>query len=66
MASFGESLIPVDADGRPLTPAIARHDQRTRAEMRWLDEEFGEAALFLSIKAAVLGQPASRQGFTAV
>jgi xylulokinase len=42
----GEAVIPVDAEGRVLRPAILGMDTRTRAENRWLAERFGPKALF--------------------
>jgi len=42
----GEAVIPVDADGKPLRPAILGMDARTGAENEWLLETFGGEALF--------------------
>ena len=42
----GEAVIPVDADGRALRPAILGMDTRTTAENRWLAETFGANELF--------------------
>jgi xylulokinase len=42
----GEAVIPVDAEGRALRPAILGMDTRTRGENEWLAERFGAEALF--------------------
>jgi xylulokinase len=42
----GEAVIPVDAAGRALRPAILGMDARTEAENTWLKERFGAEALF--------------------
>jgi xylulokinase len=42
----GEAVIPVDAEGRALRPAILGMDTRTTAENAWLVETFGADALF--------------------
>lgn len=42
----GEAVIPVDASGRPLRPAILGMDTRTVAENAWLAERFGAQALY--------------------
>lgn len=42
----GEAVIPVDAAGRALRPAILGMDTRTTAENRWLVETFGAEELF--------------------
>lgn len=42
----GEAVIPVDAEGRALRPAILGMDTRTTAENAWLVETFGAEALF--------------------
>lgn len=42
----GEAVMPVDAAGRPLRPAILGMDTRTVAENAWLAECFGAAALY--------------------
>lgn len=42
----GEAVIPVDAAGRALRPAILGMDTRTTAENAWLAETFGAEALF--------------------
>lgn len=42
----GEAVIPVDAEGRALRPAILGMDTRTTAENAWLVEAFGADELF--------------------
>lgn len=42
----GEAVIPVDAAGRALRPAILGMDTRTEAENAWLVEQFGLETLF--------------------
>ena len=42
----GEAVIPVDAGGRALRPAILGMDTRTDAQNAWLRERFGTAWLF--------------------
>lgn len=42
----GEAVMPVDAEGRALRPAILGMDTRTSTENRWLEETFGGEALF--------------------
>lgn len=42
----GEAVIPVDAEGRALRPAILGMDTRTTAENTWLIETFGADELF--------------------
>jgi xylulokinase len=42
----GEAVLPVDAEGRALRPAILGMDTRTGAENEWLAERFGAASLF--------------------
>ena len=42
----GEAVIPVDAAGRALRPAILGMDTRTTAENGWLAETFGAGELF--------------------
>jgi xylulokinase len=42
----GEAIIPVDAAGRALCPAILGMDTRTGAENAWLKERFGDETLF--------------------
>jgi xylulokinase len=42
----GEAVIPVDAAGRALRPAILGMDTRTAAQNAWLAERFGPKALF--------------------
>ena len=42
----GEAVIPVDADGRALRPAILGMDTRTTAENAWLVATFGAEELF--------------------
>jgi xylulokinase len=42
----GEAVIPVDANGSALRPAILGMDTRTDAENKWLAERFGAENLF--------------------
>lgn len=42
----GEAVMPVDAEGRVLRPAILGMDARSGAENQWLCEEFGAQWLF--------------------
>jgi xylulokinase len=42
----GEAVIPVDAEGRALRPAILGMDTRTGAENEWLADRFGAESLF--------------------
>jgi len=42
----GEAVIPVDAEGRVLRPAILGMDTRTGIENEWLAERFGGETLF--------------------
>jgi xylulokinase len=42
----GEAVIPVDADGKALRPAILGMDTRTGAETQWLADQFGPENLF--------------------
>ena len=42
----GEAIIPVDADGRALRPAILGMDTRTGDENLWLADRFGAESLF--------------------
>ena len=44
LASMGETGVLVDRAGRPVTPAIAWHDQRDRAEVAALGEQIGRSA----------------------
>lgn len=46
VASVGESLVPVDSDGKALAPAIAWFDLRTVAEYAWICERIGYNKLF--------------------
>jgi len=46
VSSQGETVIPVDAVGRPLGPALVWLDNRAGAEARWLAERFGDAAVY--------------------
>ncbi len=42
----GEAVIPVDAEGHALRPAILGMDTRTGAENTWISERFGAETLF--------------------
>jgi sugar (pentulose or hexulose) kinase len=44
LASMGETGVLVDSAGRPVTPAIAWHDQRDAAEVAALGEQIGRSA----------------------
>jgi xylulokinase len=46
VSSLAESVIPIDAQGKPLAPAIAWFDLRTIAEYEWLQETIGYETLF--------------------
>ncbi|MGA8656105.1 MAG: FGGY family carbohydrate kinase [Chthoniobacterales bacterium] len=46
VASVGESLVPMDSDGKPLAPAIAWFDLRTVAEYAWICDRIGYNKLF--------------------
>ncbi len=47
VSAIGPCMLPVDADGRPLRPGVLYGiDSRATAEIDWLNERFGEQALF--------------------
>ena len=46
VASMGESAVPLDADDRPLGPAVAWFDRRTLPEADWLERTIGLERLF--------------------
>ena len=46
VSSQGETVIPVDASGRALGPAVIWLDNRALAEARELAERFGDAAIY--------------------
>ena len=46
VSSLAESVVPIDARGQPLAPAIAWFDLRTIAEYEWLREKIGYETLF--------------------
>ncbi len=46
VSSQGETVIPVDADGRPVGPAIVWLDNRATAEARSLEEHFGTDRIY--------------------
>jgi xylulokinase len=46
VSSQGETVIPVDADGRPIGPALVWLDNRAGAEARELAERFGDAEVY--------------------
>jgi sugar (pentulose or hexulose) kinase len=46
VSSQGETVVPVDADGRALSPAIVWLDNRALVEARELAERFGDAAIY--------------------
>src|SRR5260221_1389475 len=43
---MGESAVPLDADGRPLGPAVAWFDRRTQGDADWLQRTIGIDRLF--------------------
>jgi xylulokinase len=45
-SSLGESVVPVDAQGQPLAPAIAWFDPRTTPEYEWVRAQVGYERLF--------------------
>jgi xylulokinase len=45
-SSLGESLVPLDAQGQPLAPAIAWFDPRTTPEYEWIRGQVGYERLF--------------------
>ncbi|HTD54749.1 MAG TPA: FGGY family carbohydrate kinase, partial [Silvibacterium sp.] len=45
-SSLGESVVPLDAQGQPLAPAIAWFDPRTTPEYEWLRAQVGYERLF--------------------
>ncbi|HEY0793233.1 MAG TPA: FGGY family carbohydrate kinase [Chthoniobacterales bacterium] len=46
VSSLAESVVPIDAQGEPLAPAIAWFDLRTVAEFDWLRDRVGYETLF--------------------
>ncbi|MBK8045893.1 MAG: carbohydrate kinase [Anaerolineales bacterium] len=48
VTSVGESAVPLDANDRPVYPAIAWFDGRTEPQGRWLAEHIGADRLFRS------------------
>jgi xylulokinase len=46
VSSLAESVVPIDARGQPLAPAIAWFDLRTVAEYEWLRDRVGYETLF--------------------
>ncbi|MCB0189159.1 MAG: hypothetical protein KDE31_33045, partial [Caldilineaceae bacterium] len=46
VASYGETGVPVDAQGEPTYEAIAWYDDRTMPQARWLETAVGLDALF--------------------
>lgn len=47
LSAIGPCLLPVDAEGRPLRPGILYGiDTRASDEIAWLNEHFGEQAMF--------------------
>jgi xylulokinase len=47
VSAIGPCMLPVDASGRPLRPGVLYGiDTRAQAEIDWLNERFGEDALF--------------------
>lgn len=54
VASIGETGVPLDRAGRPLTEAIAWFDRRTEAQARRLNQEIGGARFFTSTGLPVI------------
>jgi xylulokinase len=52
ISSMAETAVPIDADGKPLRPAIAWHDNRTQAQAQWWREAVGDEAVY-----AICGLP---------
>ena len=47
VSAIGPCMLPVDADGRPLRPGVLYGiDSRATAEIAWLNDHFGEEAIF--------------------
>jgi xylulokinase len=46
LSSHGETFVALDADGRPLAPAILNQDSRATAEAAWCEEAIGRKRLF--------------------
>lgn len=46
VSSQGETVVPVDAGGRPVGPALVWLDNRAVAEARLVEERIGEAAVY--------------------
>ncbi len=46
VASMAETAVPLGGDGRPLYPAIAWHDERTREQADWWRREVGDEAVY--------------------
>jgi xylulokinase len=46
VSSQGETVVPVDAHGRPLAPALVWLDNRALAESREIADAFGEARIY--------------------
>ncbi|MCC6313989.1 MAG: carbohydrate kinase [Thermomicrobiales bacterium] len=46
VASIGESIVPLDARGRPTDDIVAWFDTRTRPQAQWLAEHVGKDAIF--------------------
>lgn len=46
VSSQGETVIPVDADGLPIGPAVVWLDNRATAEGRFLDDRFGTDRIY--------------------
>src|SRR5690554_2658016 len=47
VSAIGPCMLPVDEDGRPLRPAVLYGiDTRATAEIDWLNDHFGEEAIF--------------------
>ncbi len=47
VSAIGPCMLPVDANGRPLRPGVLYGiDTRAQAEIDWLNEQYGDSALF--------------------
>jgi len=46
LSSHGETFVALDANGRPLAPAILNQDSRATTEAAWLEDRIGRKRLF--------------------
>ncbi|MEM7035016.1 MAG: FGGY family carbohydrate kinase [Chloroflexota bacterium] len=54
VSSFGETGFPLDAQGQSVYPGIAWFDQRTHAQMHWLEQNIGPDDLFRTTGLPIL------------